>query len=174
MLDDIDYDIEYLDIEDEMLDDTSGIPETYNSENSSIGRTSTSLPTKKKTKHSLITRTLNGRRFEFESALLDSVFEKTPLFDYTIPIKERAPSIVNKLWEEVCSELSAKFDVHIETNLVKDLYKKLRNSYTRYKNLKEKTASGSSSTNINPEPKHIDKLRRLDTVLIKRAYVLIT
>lgn len=113
---------------------------------------------------------LRTNRYEFESGLLDAVFDRPALFDYTLPIKDRSPSILAALWQEVCDELKKKFeDINIGIDFIKDMYKTLRNNYTRYKSLLQKEQTSGSCSKMVPEPKHSQKLRRLDSVLVKRA-----
>lgn len=102
---------------------------------------------------------LGQNRYEFESSLLDAVFDRPALFDYTLPIKNRTPSILATLWQEVCEELKNKFDdINIEINFIKDIYKTLRNNYTRYKSLLQKEQTSGSCSKTIPEPKHSQKL----------------
>lgn len=103
---------------------------------------------------------------EFETALLEQVFLRPPLFDYTLPIIKRSPAILHKLWLQVSKELT-RFGV-FEKDVLVQHFRKLRDEYSRFKNTVMKNkVSGSGFAEVQ-EPNHINLLRRLDAVHKKR------
>lgn len=108
-------------------------------------------------------------RFAFEAELLELVFDQAPLYDYTIPIRSRSPAVINQLWSEVEEHLQQKYEnIKINKEILKIMYKNLRNNYIRYKHLKDSSTPSGSELKVLPQPKHIEQLRRLDGVLLKR------
>lgn len=130
------------------------------------------LPTnskRKKKKEKLNTIFAGELLDEAEAFLLNLIFDRPLLFDYKIPIIERNPVSLSRSWQEVQSEMNiwiserSNENAKVTVDVLKDTWNNIRTSYMRYKN-SQKLPSGSSPSKKSAEIKHLDLLKRYDSV----------
>ncbi|CAG9771715.1 unnamed protein product [Ceutorhynchus assimilis] len=79
---------------------------------------------------------------EDEEILIRLVSERPALYDFRLPLKDRARSKVRNLWLDVIQEL----DVDITVDAIAKKWKNMRDSFMRVRaNIKKKISSGSSA-----------------------------
>lgn len=134
-------------------------------------------PLKRKVKPKLNTIFEGELLDDAEAYLLNLIFERAILFDYTLPIAERNPLSLSRAWSEVHEKMKlwirekSNDDTKITLDVLKDTWMTIRTAYMRHKSIKKLPSGSSPSKKPVADIKHFAILSQYDSVSERRRTI---